>query len=222
VGKPPEKPNLATTSWALLGMLSYDLELSGYDIRKWINWSMRSFYGRPAYSQIYSELKKLEELGLVTSRVEDTDNARNRRLYTITAPGRDAVSHWVSETPAVPAVLKHPVLLRMTFGHLSTPGRLKEILQDHLAYVEEMQRRSARRVRWAAAEPEWAYARLALQWAQRYHAFERELTLKTIQDLNDAQTKLAQLSDGRQGGIPWPAPEFWRDAKGQAGADDSG
>jgi DNA-binding PadR family transcriptional regulator len=64
------KPALAATSWALLGMLSYEQELSGYDIRKWIDWSMRFFYGSPAYSQIYSELKKLEKLGLVTSRVE--------------------------------------------------------------------------------------------------------------------------------------------------------
>ena len=65
------KPNLAATSWALMGMLSYEYELSGYDIRKWIDWSMRFFYGSPAYSQIYSELKKLEQLGFVTSRVEN-------------------------------------------------------------------------------------------------------------------------------------------------------
>ena len=81
------KPNLAATSWALLGMLSYEHELSGYDIRKWIDWSMRFFYGSPAYSQIYSELKKLEKLGLVTSRVENTGGTRNRRLYKITARG---------------------------------------------------------------------------------------------------------------------------------------
>ncbi|MGZ5397724.1 MAG: PadR family transcriptional regulator, partial [Mycobacterium sp.] len=37
------KPNLAATSWALMGMLSYEYELSGYDIRKWIDWSMRFF-----------------------------------------------------------------------------------------------------------------------------------------------------------------------------------
>ena len=54
------KPDLAATSWALLGMLSYEYELSGYDIRKWSDWSMRFYYGSPAHSQIYSELKKLE------------------------------------------------------------------------------------------------------------------------------------------------------------------
>jgi hypothetical protein len=28
------KPNLAATSWALLGMLSYEYELSAYEMRK--------------------------------------------------------------------------------------------------------------------------------------------------------------------------------------------
>ncbi|MDZ4235545.1 MAG: PadR family transcriptional regulator, partial [Dietzia sp.] len=60
------KPGLAATSYALLGLLSYEQELSGYDIRKWIGWTMRFYYGSPAYSQIYSELKKLEHLGLLT------------------------------------------------------------------------------------------------------------------------------------------------------------
>src|ERR1700760_41501 len=102
-----EKPTLAATSWALLGVLSYEQELSGYDIRKWSDWSMRFYYGSPAYSQIYTELKKLERLELVTSRVENTAGARSRRLYKITEAGLAAVTHWANETPADPPVLKH-------------------------------------------------------------------------------------------------------------------
>ena len=104
-------------------MLSYEHELSGYDIRKWIDWSMRFFYGSPAYSQIYSELKKLEKLGLVTSRVENTGGTRNRRLYKITAEGLDAVTRWANEAPVDPPTLKHGPLLRVTLGHLTGPER---------------------------------------------------------------------------------------------------
>src|SRR3954465_1072380 len=96
------KLNLAATIWALLGMLSYEHELSGYDIRKWINWSLRFFYGSPAYSQIYSELKKLEKLGLVASRVGNSGGTRNRRLYKITEAGLDAVTRWANEAPVDP------------------------------------------------------------------------------------------------------------------------
>lgn len=115
------KPGLAATSYALLGLLSYEQELSGYDVRKWIGWTMRFYYGSPAYSQIYSELKKLEHLGLVTSRVENTGGARSRRLYKITASGLAEVTRWANEESFDPPSLKHGPLLRMTFGHLSTP-----------------------------------------------------------------------------------------------------
>lgn len=80
------KPALASTSWALLGMLSYEEEVSGYDLKKWIDWSVDLYYWSPSYSQIYTELKKLESLGLVTSRVERDEGTRSRRLYKITRP----------------------------------------------------------------------------------------------------------------------------------------
>ena len=212
-------PNLAPTSWALLGMLSYEHELSGYDIRKWIDWSMRFFYGSPAYSQIYSELKKLEQLGLVTSRVEGSAGTRNRRLYKITEAGLIAVTQWANESPVDPPNLKHSPLLRVTFGHLTKPERLKEILQDHLAFVDDMHRKAAKDARWADVEPAWAYARLALQWAERYYASERELTLKMISDLDEAQATFTAA--GGEAGIPWPTPEYWYEIEKKADAEDS-
>src|SRR6516164_2087314 len=130
----PGKPNLAATSWALLGVLSYEHELSGYDIRKWIDWGMRFFYGSPAYSQIYTELKKLEQLGLVTSRVETSGGTRNRRLYKITQAGLDAVSRWAVEAPVDPPALRHGLLMRVLFGHLTNVEKLRDALQEHVAY----------------------------------------------------------------------------------------
>ena len=109
-------PSLPAINWALLGMLSYERELSGYDIRKWIHWSMRFFFGSPAYSQIYAELKKLEKLGLLSSRVEGK-GARYRRLYKITDKGLDAVSRWAKEAPIELPTLKHPAILRVMLGH---------------------------------------------------------------------------------------------------------
>ncbi|WP_094286517.1 PadR family transcriptional regulator [Mycobacterium lehmannii] len=214
------KPNLAATSWALLGMLSYEHELSGYDIRKWIEWSMRFFYGSPAYSQIYSELKKLERVGLLSSRVESTGGTRNRRLYRITPAGLEAVRKWANESPVDPPVLKHNPLLRVTFGHLTDPARLKEILQEHVAYADDMQRKAAKDAKWAGVEPSWAYAKVALQWAERYYAAERELALKMLKELDEAEAVFADagIEPGTQ--IPWPATEYWYEIEKKAEADD--
>jgi len=211
-------PSLAPTSWALLGMLSYEWELSGYDIRKWIQWSMRFYYGSPAFSQIYSELKKLEKLGLVASRVDDA-GARNRRLYRITEPGLAAATRWARETPIEPPSLKHPAILRVSLGHLSDPVALKEMLQEHVAYVDEMHREAAKEARWAAADPSWAYAKIALDWAERYYASERELTLKLIKDLDEAEANFPKVGEGAK--IPWPNPSYWYEIEQRAEAEDA-
>jgi DNA-binding PadR family transcriptional regulator len=214
------KPSLAATSWALLGMLSYEYELSGYDIRKWIDWSMRFFYGSPAYSQIYSELKKLEQLGLVTSRFDNSSGARSRRLYKITEAGLDAVTRWANDAPLDPPVLKHTPLLRVTLGHLTNPARLKEILQEHLAWADEMYRSAAKDAKWAKADTTWAYARVALNWAERYYANERELTLKMIKELDEAEAEFPRVGDGGRTKVPWPTPEYWYEIEKKADADE--
>lgn len=219
-GDSADKPSLASTSWALLGMLSYEHELSGYDIRKFIDWSMRFYYGSPAYSQIYSELKRLERLGLVTSRVENTGGMRNRRLYKITEAGLAAVTRWANDTPVDRPTLKHGALLRVTLGHLTSPARLKELLQDHVAYADKMHRKAAKDARWAGADPCWAYARIALQWAERYYANERELALKLIKELDEAEAVFPRASDGETTKIPWPAPEFWYEIEKKANAEE--
>lgn len=218
--EPDAKPNLAATSWALLGLLSYEHELSGYDIRKWIEWSMRFFYGSPAYSQIYSELKKLEQLGLLTSRIENTGGTRNRRLYKITEAGLETVRRWANQAPVDPPVLKHNPLLRVTFGHLTEPERLKEILQEHVAYADEMQRQAAKDAKWAGVEPSWAYAKVALQWAERYYASERELALKMLKELDEADAAFEKAGIERGTRIPWPTPDYWYEIEKKADADD--
>ena len=44
------KAALAATSWALLGMMSYEEEVSGYDLKKWIDWSVDLYYWSPSFS----------------------------------------------------------------------------------------------------------------------------------------------------------------------------
>jgi DNA-binding PadR family transcriptional regulator len=199
-------PALAANSWAVLGMLSYQRELSGYDIRKWLHFGVRYYNGSPAFSQIYSDLKRLEKLGFLTSRVDGT-GPRNRRLYKITQAGLDAVTRWARDAPPDPPTLKHPAIMRVTLGHLSDPVALKQILQEHIAYVDEMQRDAAKGARFAAADPSWTYARIALGWAERYYASERELALKMIEDLDEAEASFPKVLEGAK--VPWPLPDDW-------------
>jgi hypothetical protein len=79
-----------------------------------------------------------------------------------------------------------------------------------------MQRKAAKDARWSAADPAWAYARVALQWAERYYANERELALQMIKDLDEAEAAFPGEVGRRE--VPWPAPEFWYEIEKRADA----
>jgi DNA-binding PadR family transcriptional regulator len=165
-------PPLRATSWAVLGLLSFDEELSGYDMKKWADWSLRFFYWAPSYSQVYGELHKLEELGLVTSRIVDKNDVRGKRLYRITPEGERAVTAWANESPADPAVLKHGVMLRMWLGHTADPDRLREVLVSHREQSERMRVRAVADIEGAKSNPNWAYPEVVLKWSAQYYADE--------------------------------------------------
>ncbi|WP_397517358.1 PadR family transcriptional regulator [Rhodococcus sp. BP22] len=208
-----ELPNLPATSWAVLGMLAFDEELSGYDLKKWADWSIKFFYWSPSFSQVYTELKKLEKHGFVTSRVQHDNGVRGRRLYKITEAGTDAVRKWSNEAPIDPPILKHGVMLRIWLGHLNKPDRLKDILREHIEYAEKMERRAAADERGAAEEPAWAYSRIVLRWSERYYASERALALQLIEDIDEAEATISRVKVGDEAGFTKSPPGLWREVE---------
>ncbi len=179
-----EPPNLPSTSWVLLGLLSFGQELSGYDLKKWADRSLNPFYWSPSYSQIYGELKRLEAVGHVVSSIEPAEGTRGKRVYAITEKGRDAVRHWAREAPVEPPVLKHGPMLRVWLGHLLAPERLREIITQHRDHAEETSRLvSGAELPAGASAGE--YPEMALRWSQRYHEIERELAQRMLEDLDE-------------------------------------
>ncbi len=178
-----ELPALRPTSWAVLGLLSFGSELSGYDLKKWADWSLRFFYWAPSYSQIYSELRKLEEHGFATSHVVNTDDVRGKRMYSITAEGTQAVARWANESAVEPAVLKHGVMLRMWLGHLGEPDKLRAMLLEHREQSEKMRVRAVADAEGAAHEPGWAYPEMVLRWSEKYYESERDRADWMLDDL---------------------------------------
>ncbi|WP_442815223.1 PadR family transcriptional regulator [Streptomyces sp. NBC_01298] len=194
---------LPATSWAVLGLLSFGEELSGYDLKKWSDWSLRFFYWSPSFSQIYSELKRLEKAGYASSRlVAQETGTRDKRVYRITDEGMTAVRRWAREAPVDPPVLKHGPMLRLWLGHLLEPEQMREVLVQHQEFAEKMRRRAVADADGAREEASWAYPTLTLKWAERYYASERDLAAAMLDDL----AEVAALESGR-GASPAPAPD---------------
>ena len=97
----------------LLGLL-WHKPRSGYDIKAVVDRSTRFFWAA-SYGQIYPELKRLEEEGLVEG--EDRPNGgRSRRVYTLKPAGREALVEWLM-SPTGPAIeMRDESLLRLFFA----------------------------------------------------------------------------------------------------------
>ena len=119
---------IPVTAHALLGLLTFGDELTGYELKQRADVTLRFYWVSPAMSQIYSELARLAGLGLVATVDDGPGGAR----YRITDEGREAVRTWMSETPAGFPVLKHPVALRLLMAHLTDPATTRAMLERYV------------------------------------------------------------------------------------------
>ncbi|OKI64083.1 PadR family transcriptional regulator [Streptomyces sp. MJM1172] len=175
---------LPPTGWAVLGLLSFGEELSGCDLKKWSDRSLRFFYWSPSFSQIYSEPGRLERAGYASSRtVAQSSGTRDKRVYRITGSGMAAARRWAREAPVDPPVLKHGPMLRLWLGHLLEPEQMREVPLRQKEFAEDIRLRAVADAERAKEEPAWAYPALTLRWAERYHARERDLAAAMLDDL---------------------------------------
>src|SRR4051794_41859282 len=90
---------LSPTARVILGMIRLGRR-TGYEIKQLVDVSTRFFWAA-SYGQIYPELRRLEEQGLIRSEDAST-NGRRRRAYELTGPGEDALDEWLrSDGPPV-------------------------------------------------------------------------------------------------------------------------
>src|SRR5215468_3911961 len=83
--------------YAILGYLS-TAPGSGYDLAQQLQGGLGWFWSA-SHSQIYPELKRLEESGLIEGAPTTVGEKLEKRVYSITESGRDALSSWASGAP---------------------------------------------------------------------------------------------------------------------------
>src|SRR5689334_1071451 len=83
---------LSPTAYVILGMIRLG-KTNGYEIKQLVDVSTRRFWAA-SYGQIYPELKRLEQAGLIEG--EDAPaGGRQRRSYRLTAAGEEALHDWL-------------------------------------------------------------------------------------------------------------------------------
>jgi DNA-binding PadR family transcriptional regulator len=96
----------------ILGLLA-NKPRSGYDIKAVVDRSTRFFWAA-SYGQIYPELRRLEEGGLIEGE-DAPSGGRSRRVYTLTDGGRQALVDWLLGS-TVTIELRDESLLRLFFA----------------------------------------------------------------------------------------------------------
>ncbi|HEX2393270.1 MAG TPA: PadR family transcriptional regulator [Solirubrobacterales bacterium] len=87
---------LSATAYVILGMVRKEPR-SGYEIKATVDGTTRFFWAA-SYGQIYPELKRLSEAGLVIG-VDSPTGGRRRTVYEITADGEEELRAWLRQQP---------------------------------------------------------------------------------------------------------------------------
>ena len=132
---------MTTSSYAVLALL--DLKpWTGYELTQQAQRSLR--YAWPKSERLlYSEPKKLVELGLATAHQEES-GGRTRNVYTITEAGRQELTEWTT-TRTLPPRLEIEALLRLLFADhgsredvLGALGEFEDDIGEHHQAIVEL------------------------------------------------------------------------------------
>lgn len=89
---------LKSTAYVILGLLHLH-PMSGYEIKSFVDRTTRFFWAA-SYGQIYPELRRLAEAGLIEGTSKPS-GGRRRVEYRLTAAGRKELRSWLQVAPEV-------------------------------------------------------------------------------------------------------------------------
>jgi DNA-binding PadR family transcriptional regulator len=169
----------------LLGLLA-SKPLSGYDIKTIVDRSTRFFWAA-SYGQIYPELKRLEEEGLVEG--EDRPNGgRSRRVYKLTPAGREALVEWLFGN-TVTIELRDESLLRLFFADALPREDALRLLEGR-KYGHEQYLEVLREIQALPGGPDPTFVDLVLRWGIDFNEWGAKWCEEQLQRLR-AETKAA-------------------------------
>lgn len=117
-------------AYAILGWLHTE-PMSGYDLKKQFNQGIGYFW--PAdQMQIYRTLDRLVEQGHVSVHEEIQHHRPNRKVYTVTDTGREALRHWLTSPQSLPT-LRDPLLIQLFFAASLSNAEILELLEHQHA-----------------------------------------------------------------------------------------
>jgi len=121
---------LSPTAYVILGLVRKEPR-SGYEIKAIVDRTTRFFWAA-SYGQIYPELKRLAEAGLLAGS-ESPTGGRRRTVYEITADGDEELKAWLRQPPQT-FEMRDEGLLKLFFAGALPAAEAVQILQTMRAH----------------------------------------------------------------------------------------
>jgi DNA-binding PadR family transcriptional regulator len=132
---------MRTLKYAILGLVNRN-PLTGYDITKAFNEGLVEFW-YAKHSQIYPELKKLTDEGLISYETVIQGEKLEKKLYTITEKGKKSLQKWLAKDEPLEPTPKDIFRLKAYFcDEMDTNTLLKQFestLKKHSERLEYLE-----------------------------------------------------------------------------------
>lgn len=126
---------MRTLKYAILGLLNRK-PMTGYDISKEFGSQLAEFWSAK-HSQIYPELKKLVDEGLIFFNIEISGDVLEKKVYYITEKGKEEFFKWLAKDQPMESTPKNIFKLRMYFSNNLNIEKRIQLLKSQLIQHED-------------------------------------------------------------------------------------
>lgn len=130
----PRQTAISVLGYSLLSLLARK-DRTGYELSRFTSGARSMVFSSSGHSNIYKELAKLKARGSVSFRVIKDARPFDKKLYSLTAQGRDELRTWVATPPAL-YFGRRELNVRAHALWLLTQKEAMEVIDKQIAIVE--------------------------------------------------------------------------------------
>ncbi|WIM87736.1 PadR family transcriptional regulator [Candidatus Mycobacterium wuenschmannii] len=121
-------------------------ESSGYDLAKDFDASVANFW-MATPQQLYKELERLAEQGLIQARVVEQERRPNKRMFSLTEAGYEAIREFTARSPK-PSAIRDELLIKVSAFDVGDAAAVRDLIAERrdraVAKVERYERLRSR------------------------------------------------------------------------------
>ena len=129
-----KRETISVLGYSLLSLLARK-QRTGYELSRFTAGARSMIFSSSGHSNIYKELAKLSERKLVTFHIVKDERPFDKKVYTLSALGRERLLQWVKAKPS--RIDRTELNVRLHAIWLLKPLEAEALLEKHIALAEQ-------------------------------------------------------------------------------------